>query len=228
MFPCGIGQESTTTVEKYMSGDLVRITSNPRLSFDDLKKGEASYPQAYKIQIQAWLLKPVDDLSRDKETKADNGMAAFAVLLMFFEPHGEYLTGNDRDYKSNRSRFCKAFDTFLRSLTPEERGAAPESKSIWTWARCGLFHSTKLDNNLLVDTINCGTGIFTTKQLQLNKRRESKQVCLVNPWRMRKYLERYVDEYCRIIEEELDEKLTKSFHITFQRLLGEPMKYFCG
>ncbi len=199
-----------------MKCDLVLIT--PMLSFGALYREEVTPAEAYKIQVTDWILRPVKALEKSRH-RTSNGMAAFAVLLMFFEPHGQYLLGVDSHGKSRRC-FRAGFERFMASLSREAKGDAPKADEVYRWARCGLFHSTRLDLRLLVDTVGCGKGIFTEQP--------SVDACLVNPWRMRRHLAIYLEQYCTEIEQDKNSKLHTHFSSTFGRLIGEAMQHFCG
>jgi hypothetical protein len=83
-----------------------------------------------------------------------------------------------------------------------------------------LFHSAKLANELLVDTIDCGSGIFGQNK--------SVAATLVNPWHMKKHLENYIQDYCKEIEANPHSDLATNFANTFDRLVRKPMEHFCG
>lgn len=199
-----------------MTGDLVLIT--PGLSFGQLDRGEVTPSQVYERQVNDWILRPVEIL-RNHQFKAANGMSAFGILLMFFEPHGQYLLGMDSNRRSKKC-FVAGFERFINSLGEAEKGEAPNSGLIYKWARCGLFHSTKLNTELLVDTVGMGSGIFT--------KIDSPDAYLCNPWRMLDHLKKYLSDYCCEIDANDNDELIEKFNITFDRLVGEAKNHFCG
>jgi|GEM_PF-4575712 len=201
-----------------MKADLVYIIPDT-ISFGALKRCEVTPTHIYRAQTRAWILQPVTALEQQKPSAPANGMAAFAILLMFFEAHGQYVLGNDIERQSKKC-FCTGFKRFAESVVDGSLGAVPDEADLYRWARCGLFHSAKLANELLIDTINCGSGIFT--------RKETVAATLVNPWRMKKHLESYIEKYCEEIEVKPQSDLAANFGKTFDRLVRKPMEHFCG
>jgi hypothetical protein len=51
-------------------------------------------------------------LAKDKESLFENGYAMFGLELLFFEPHGKYLSGNT--ITANGKCFRFGFDPFLK------------------------------------------------------------------------------------------------------------------
>jgi hypothetical protein len=199
---------------------LVRITRH--LSFDDLRQGKVEPIDAYQLQVRDWILKPAKHLADLRSEDTDHGMALLALELMFFEPHGQYLTGRDSERRS-RATFCEAFATFI-DFSINQGLASPDIRELelsgfYRWARCGLFHSTRLANELLVDAVN-----FSNFCLSKNNMLGG---WLVNPWLMLGALEKYVESYVELVRSEPYGELAKNFNNTFDRLLREPMDYFC-
>ncbi len=203
-----------------MAGNLVRITKD--LSFQDLQDGQVNYFDAYQKQVSAWIVSPARLLANSKPRNTDNGMALLAIELLFFEAHGQYLTGESSQNKSKRT-FCHAFDRFLNFLVQEQMANKNilelDSTLVYKWARCGLFHSAKLSNELLVDAVG-----FCNQPIIKNPIHGG---WLINPWHLIEPLNSYISNYVKELKKDSNSDISKNFNSTFQRLLIEPMEYFC-
>lgn len=202
-----------------MSG-IVRITKN--LSFDDLLSGSIVPVDAYRTQVRDWILSPARRLSESYPEDTDHGMALLALELMFFEPHGQFLEGK---YEKGRSKhyFCTAFERFRQFLRGRSMSTVDtdglRTESIYKWARCGLFHSTLLANELLVDALQFG-------ETSLSKNPIIAGGWLIDPWRMLVELEDYVDSYVSEVRANRDSAIATNFESTFKKLLREPAESF--
>lgn len=202
-----------------MSG-IIRITKN--LGVDDLLSGSIAPVDAYRTQVHDWILSPARRLTEAYPEDTDHGMALLALELMFFEPHGHFLEGN---YEQRRSKqyFCTAFERFrqflrAKSMSTEDTDELP-TESIYKWARCGLFHSTLLAKELLVEAVQFG-------QASLAKNPIISGGWIINPWRMLDELEDYVDSYVSEVKANRDSAISMNFEATFKTLLREPAEFF--
>jgi hypothetical protein len=91
---------------------LVYITGS--ITFADLEAGRVSDIDVLDAQVKNWLLRPAAHLAAMTPTigeQYEHGMSLFALELMFFEPHGQYLGGNDSQGQSGKM-FLLAFERF--------------------------------------------------------------------------------------------------------------------
>jgi len=144
---------------------------------------------------------------------------------MFFEPHGQYLEGKEsRGPGESRRLFCSAFNRFRdflksKGMISKDVDQLP-AESVYSWARCGLFHSTRLANELLVDAVGFGRACLAENSMLGG--------WLIDPWLMLDLLERYLDSYVSEVKNAPDDyQIVKNFEATFNRLLLEPMTHFC-
>lgn len=204
-----------------MNGTFVRISKD--LSFEDLLNERVTSYDAYEKQVKAWIIEPARVLAEAKPRNTDTGMALLAVELLFFEAHGQYLTGESSQNKS-RKTFCIAFDKFRDFLISEKMADESisdiDSVSVYRWARCGLFHSARLSKELLVDAVN-----YCSQPMAKNPLHGG---WLINPWKLLEPLRFYVIKYVKLLKEKPDSIEAKKFQTTFNRLLIEPMSYFCS
>lgn len=200
-----------------MSGRIVRITRN--LGFDQVQSGAVTPIQAYKIQVKDWIIGPARALATQQPRNTDYGMAILALELMFFEPHGEFLDGT---LSGSKKRFCAAFDRFRAHLNNcgqlGDDTAMLASEKVYKWARCGLFHSSLLATELLVDAVD-----FSRRPLAKNP---VLQGWLVDPWRLLQCLEEYLEAYAKEVELDQSGVLAKNFSSTFTKLFNEPIERF--
>lgn len=200
-----------------MSGRIVRITRN--LSFDQVQIGAVTPIEAYKIQVSDWIIGPARVLASQKPRNTDHGMAILALELMFFEPHGEFLDGS---LTGSKKRFCAAFDRFRSHLNGLHRlnsdVAMLDSEKVYKWARCGLFHSSLLATDLLVDAVG-----FSGRPLAKNPILPG---WLVDPWLLLQCLEDYLKAYVEEVQQDKAGALATQFNNTFTRLFSEPIKKF--
>ncbi|WP_257306672.1 hypothetical protein [Geothrix campi] len=200
-----------------MSAKIVRITRN--LGFDEVQSGAVSAIQAYKTQVMEWVIGPAKVLAAHLPRNTDHGMAILALELMFFEPHGQFLNPAT---SGSRNKFCTAFDRFREYLKSHsqilEDTDRLSSEKIYKWARCGLFHSSLLASDLLVDAVE-----FSGRPLAKNTVLEG---WLVDPWLLLGCLENYLGKYVSEIEGNPSGILATHFNSTFTTLFNEPLERF--
>lgn len=134
---------------------FVRITKN--ISFEDLKKNRKTPIDVYEEQINCWLFTPLKQLSEDKTFYFENGYAMLGLELLFFEPHGKYLSGDT--IKKSGDCFKYGFEPFLNFL---EKNKYIELKvlnklqttNFYKISRCGIFHDMTIKSGLLIDSIH--------------------------------------------------------------------------
>ncbi len=203
-----------------MSSQIVRITRN--LDFAHVKCGDVPTIDAYKTLVKEWIIGPAKILAEQQPRNTDHGMAIWALELMFFEPHGQFL---DHSLKGSRKLFCLGFDRFRNFLTTEGKLSpdthALETCKLYKWARCGLFHSSIMANELLVDAVgHCGKPL--AKNSILNG-------WLVDPWLLLGCLDDYLDTYVTEVKSNENSELARNFEHTFEQLFSEPIRRFtCG
>lgn len=192
------------------NGNDFRITRN--ISFSDVCSGRLSPIDVYYAQVREWLLNPGTILS--EPFNSDHGMALLSIELLFFEPHAQYLKGQQSSQKS-RIFFQEAFDRFLDYLEAEQlilEHERPDPSSLYKWLRCGLFHSSTVSNEILVD------AAFLSKH-SISKNRIVGG-WLINPWLLLNQIDRYMQRYVREVKNNPESELSKNFLKTFDRLVG--------
>jgi len=198
----------------------VRITK--KISFADLKQGKVSYFDVYESQVNSWIFEPAECLAKLRSNgDTDKGMAILALLLMFFEPHGQYLTGNDKG--GSKQKFVFAFERFVQFLIKKKRVKEDiqelKADSFYKFARCGLFHSLKLSNELLINVFDIGgTSILKNPLFS--------EGWIVSPWILLDDMKAYLEHYVKELKQPASTTLIENFNKTFNRLLIEPMEYF--
>ena len=202
-----------------MNLDMVRITK--RLSFTDIANGVVSRPDAYQTIVTDWIIKPAQHLTTVYPTEVDHGMALFALELMFFEPHGQFLSGKTKRGNSCRN-FCEAFERFRQYLSVNHQISEDTdilaAEAVYTWARCGLFHSGHLATDLLVDAMGYSDNCLSKNYILGG--------WLVNPWAMLPLLEKYLNDYIADLKEGTDLTLISNFNKTFNALFEKPIYKF--
>jgi hypothetical protein len=201
---------------------LVYITGN--LTFADLEAGRVSKVEVLRQLIRNWLFMPAKHLAEMDPVIGDryeHGMSLFALELMFFEPHGQFLTGADSKGKAGET-FLIGFERFRVWLTSNNRigqdfGMA-ESRKVRDWARNGLFHSGYIKDGLLVDIRRSESRPFFKNPMW--------EGWLVDPWQLLPDLESYCEAFVRELESESDPEhsaLYASFEKTFDRMVVAPL-----
>jgi hypothetical protein len=112
------------------------------------------------------------------------------------------------------------FDRFRGFL--RQRGAIGpdteilDAQSIYKWARCGLFHSSILASELLVDAAR-----FANRCLAKNSILGG---WLVDPWLLLAELETYLDAYIADLTSGDDRDLRSAFDASFAALVRAPLE----
>jgi hypothetical protein len=201
---------------------LVYITGN--LTFADLETGRVSKVEVLRQLLRNWLFAPAKYLAEMEPVighRYEHGMSLFALELMFFEPHGQFLTGADSRGKAGEA-FLIGFERFRVWLTLNNRigkdfGVA-EGRRVRDWARNGLFHSGHIKDGLLVDIRRSESQPFLKNPLW--------EGWLVDPWQLLPDLENYFESYILALESESDPEhsvLYASFEKTFDRMVVAPL-----
>jgi hypothetical protein len=202
-----------------MSTGIVRITKN--LSFDQVRSGAVSPILAYKTQVTDWIIGPARVLATILPRNTDHGMAILALELLFFEPHGQFINGTIVNGKS-RLNFISAFDKFRVHLKTQhillQDADLLSSAKVYEWARCGLFHSSLLATELLVDAVN-----FSGRPLARNPFLGG---WLIDPWLILNCLEAYLNAYVSEVENNPSSALATNFNETFGKLFSGPLEQF--
>ncbi|WP_306568068.1 hypothetical protein [Flavobacterium lindanitolerans] len=191
---------------------LIRITKN--ITFNDLRTGRKSPIDVYAEQIDSWLFRPLRQLSEDKQTTFENGYAMFGIELLFFEPHGKYLSGNTITASGKCFRF--GFDPFLKflkqnSLIDKKTLGKIRSKNFYEISRCGIFHDMTIKSGLLIDSIHMG-GAKVFYESPINNG------ILVSPWNFLDAQKKYFDSYIQELRKDTTTDKYKKFETTFKTL----------
>lgn len=200
-----------------MEDRSVRISKH--LSYSSL--GEISPQAVYKIQVSDWIIKPSKYLSALYPDETDHGMALLAIQLMFFEAHGQFLTGQD-SFNRSREIFSFAFGEFVSFMKSRGKIDSPKEVNVpelfYKFARCGLFHSSIMGAEMLVATIRIKEKVFY-KNPHIDG-------WLVDPWLMISELEEYLDYYLAKLSN--DKILLGNFNKTYQRFFQKHLSQFEG
>ena len=200
---------------------LVYITGS--ITFADLEAGRVSDIDVLDAQVKNWLLRPAAHLAAMTPTigeQYEHGMSLFALELMFFEPHGQYLGGNDSQGQSGKM-FLLAFERFRTWLVSRKQVEADfgeeQAKNVRDWARNGLFHYGQIKDGLLVDIRHMSKGPFYKNPVW--------EGWLVDPWQLLGEMNEYFDDYIRTLRNPStaeDQQLIGNFKKTFRRLITAP------
>lgn len=192
--------------------NLIRITKN--ITFEDLKLGRKSPIDVYEEQINNWLFRPLEQLALDKTTSFENGYAMLGLELLFFEPHGKYLSGNISSASGKCFRF--GFDPFLKFLElnfliDKTTLGKIRATNLYGISRCGIFHDMTIKSGLLIDSIHMEkTKVFYNSPV--------KNGILVNPWNFLDAQKKYFDNYISELKaNKMSDKYNK-FEVTFRTL----------
>lgn len=189
------------------------------ISFVEIRDGKMEKIDVYKEQVKNWIILPTKVLASGRPRNTDYGMTILATLLLFFEPHGQYLEGKSSNRRS-AELFTMAFNQFINFGVEHELIGRDvknlDAKKVYKWARCGLFHTYTLRGDLLVDAIN-----ITTTPIERNRIVEN--TWLINPWLLIDVLGSYLDEYVEKIKNNRSSKLASNFNRTFNRLVYDPL-----
>jgi len=193
---------------------FVRITKN--ITFADLRSGKKQDVDAFEEQIKSWLLNPISLLASNSDTCFENGYAMFALELLFFEPHGKYLTGGKLG--GSRQNFDKGFKDFLeyavnnKFLNPDIAKLL-ESINIYSISRCGIYHTMSIKSGLLIDSINLDDKLIFYKNPVFDG-------LLVNPWNFSVALENYIYNYIKILRTKSDAQQYQNFSKSFKEFFN--------
>ncbi|MBE2264833.1 MAG: hypothetical protein IAE64_01110 [Flavobacteriales bacterium] len=200
--------------------DLIYVVGD--ITFGDLDEGRASPIDVHEAQVTKWLLEPASYLAKMKPTigvRYEHGMSLFALELMFFEPHGQYITGEDSQGKAGKI-FLEGFNRFLEWLKATDRVAENidlNASQFLDWSRNGLFHSGQVKDGLLVDIRNLENGPFN--------KNPAFDGWLVDPWELLKDIREYFLEYINVLRKPVTpehRQLFANFQKTFDRLIVPP------
>ena len=134
---------------------LIRITKN--ITFGDLKSGRKLPIDVYEEQMNSWLFRPIEQLADDKQNSFENGYAMLGLELLFFEPHGKYLSGGTIDKSGDCFRFgLDPFLTYLEQQNLIDTLVLQKLKAtnFYKISRCGIFHELTIKSGLLIDSIH--------------------------------------------------------------------------
>ncbi len=192
----------------------IRLTK--KITLEDIVNKKISHIEAYSSQITACIINPCRELDSLRDRNTDNGMAIWVLLLTFFEPHGQYLTGINSNGKS-KDIFIVGFDEFKKFIIQKKLVEIDvknlESEKLFKFARSGLFHSSVMYKDFLIDCIN-----FSRYSISRNPFNGG---WLINPWLFTEDLSRYVEFYLKEVKDDVIKK--RKFESTFERLILNPM-----
>ena len=192
--------------------NLIRITKN--ITFGDLKSGRKSHIDVYEEQMNSWLFRPTDQLAADKENSFENGYAMLGLELIFFEPHGKYLSGNTIEKSGECFRF--GLDPFLAFLLQQKFIDSQvlvklKTTNFYKISRCGIFHDMTIKSGLLIDSIHMEKQkVFYDSPI--------KNGLLVSPWNFLTALKQYFDAYIKELRSDNTTVKYKNFETTFKDL----------
>lgn len=192
--------------------NLIRITKN--ITFGDLKSGRKSPIDVYEEQINNWLFRPLEQLALDRKESFENGYAMFGLELLFFEPHGKYLSGNTITASGKCFRY--GFDSFLNFLEQNlliDKTTLGKIKAtnFYGVSRCGIFHDMTIKSGFLIDSIHIEKEkVFYNSPI--------KNGILVNPWNFLDAQKKYFDFYIQELRSDTTSNKYKQFETTFKAL----------
>jgi len=202
-----------------MFGNIVKLTQD--ISFEDLNSGRIHPIDVYELLVKSWILEPAEIIAAGYPENTDHGMALLGIELMFFEPHGQFLTGKTSNNRAKQT-FSYAFDDFREFLEKYNLISSDTSiltsESIFKWARCGLFHSGRLSDELLVDAID-----YTSNCLEKNKIFEG---WLIDPWKLLPAMKLYLYNYTKALRNGNNKSLNSNFNKTFDKLIRNSMERY--
>ena len=202
-----------------LSQDLILVVRD--ISYGDILSGKVPPHQVLRAQVSEWIMRPARQLANLRNVDArdtDHGIALLSLLMLFFEPHGQYLSGKDSKSISEQT-FTLALlrllswlhDNDLLTLEP----SAINPSDFYKLARCGLLHSAQLKGGFLVDSLCMrNEAIYQHKQFASGY--------LINPWQLLEGLERYFEDYILAISDNSHSdyaSLRKPFELSYQRLV---------
>jgi hypothetical protein len=191
------------------------------ITYGMILSGEVAHHSVLEAQVCEWIIRPARHLAalRDVNIRdTDHGIALLSLLMLFFEPHGQYLSGRD-SRSTSQITFESGLQRFLNWLHSQHRLAlAPStisSEDFYKFARCGLLHSAQLKGEFLVDA-KClrNESIYHNNHLGSG--------WLINPWRLLEDLEDYFKDYIMVISDSSHAdyaSLRTPFDASFKRLV---------
>lgn len=192
---------------------LIRITKN--INFGDLRSGRKKPIDVYEEQMNSWVFRPLNQLAADRQNSFENGYAMLGIELLFFEPHGKYLSGDT--INGSRNTFNFGFSPFLKflnnnQLIDPETNRIIENTNFYNISRCGIFHDMTIKSGLLIDSIHMEkTKVFYQSPIGVNG-------ILVSPWNFQNALQDYLAQYIDYIRQNPESEKATNFLITFQTL----------
>ncbi len=178
------------------------------------KKKIISETEVYKIQINEWYFKPINILA-ESTVSYNIGMSMFALELLFFESHAQFLKGTRSTSKTSQEFFIYGFINFLEYENDKNKDILAyinkNESEFYRKIRCGLFHDGYIRDGFLVDS-------RLEKRMEGNlfyKENGFDEDWLVNPWVLIKDLECYLKKYINDIESNVNETLSKKFYTMF-------------
>ena len=193
---------------------LILITKN--ISFADLTSRRKSSIDVYEEQMKSWIFRPLQQLALDKKITFENGYSMFALELLFFEPHGKYLSGNSKT-GSNKT-FTLGFESFLKYLQQNNlidncTLNKIQVSQFYRISRCGIFHDMTIKSGLLIDSIHSDSSKVFYYKSSVNR-------ILVSPWNLLDALIKYFDDYIQILKVNNQTNEYKNFEKTFKTLFN--------
>ena len=191
---------------------LIRITKN--INFADLRSGRKLPVDVFEEQMQSWIIRPLEQLSADRINSFENGYAMLGLELLFFEPHGKYISGNT--INGSRKTFDYGFERFRKflmtnNLISQEMNDKIENTNFYKISRCGIFHDMTIKSGLLIDSINMdSTKVFYHSPIN--------DGILVNPWNFLNALKDYLENYVSILRNDNESQEKQNFELVFNSL----------
>lgn len=136
--------------------------------------------------------------------------------LLFFEPHGKYLSGNT--ITASGTCFRYGFDSFLNFLEQNlliDKTTLGKIKAtnFYRVSRCGIFHDMTIKSGLLIDSIH----IEKEKVFYKSPIRNG---ILVNPWNFLDAQKKYFNFYIQELRTNTTSNKYKNFETTFKTLFN--------
>jgi hypothetical protein len=201
-----------------MNMDIVRIARN--VNFAQLRD-ESFWGSAYKNIINAWIIDPCKILYNEGNFQYEHGIAVLSLELLFFEPHGKLL---NPDLTRHGELFINGLVGFFNYLKNNmiDNDCDDLRQSIWKQARCGLFHSLKLESDIMIDAQNVTYKVISTN----NMFNGNWGRYLINPWKLLFELEKYIEKYVNDIMDNKNIELGNYFRRGFKNLIMKPLQNF--
>lgn len=201
-----------------MNKDLILITET--ISFKTIIDGKVSPIEVYKEQMDKWLFLPVKYLAEmhttHKEIEFSHGYSVFALELLFFEPHAQYLNGNNK--MGAKKTFDIGFNRFVDFLLRNNYMDADTKKrmdlmNFYNITRCGIYHSLTIKSKVLIDSRKGITNkVFANSSVDNG--------LFVYPWNFIIALESYFAEYIKDLEKPEPNLLKSNFQKTFNNMFA--------